>query len=295
MRLASFGLVSLIALCSSSSFAQAQESQPDSATERKWLVEALDFVREKKFVFAVAKLAPLVKSSSLPAPVAKVIPGLIDDLRRLDAVARLAADWSDRQVPAVSVELLPARVKRPYAWLELLRAVGVLLETPVPVGSEFPWNAEQAKKLLEAVASEFDADAAGKLRIELSAKLFLAGKPLDATELIKDETPNEYAREVLADLRTIVLGGGTLKNPQVARFITEKGLSELPGAATFMPATQRDKWVRPKQPPETETTLAKLEKRARKDVSPAAAIEVENLTKKVTATTDAIRISLGKP
>jgi hypothetical protein len=216
-------------------------AQSDAASERKTLDEALDFIRNKKYIFAVAKLAPLAKSNSLSGPIAKAIPGLIDDLRSLDAVAQLASAVPDNKLPSVTSDVLPATVKRPNAWLELLRAVEVLLETPVPVGTELPWSAPQADKLLEAVATEFDAESAGKLRVELSAKLFLAGKPQDASKLIENESPNEYAREVLADLRTIVVGGGTLANPQLARFVPEKGLGELPGAAALVPAACRNR------------------------------------------------------
>jgi hypothetical protein len=273
----------------------ARSEPPDAAAERKLLDDALGHIRDQEYVFAVARLAPLAKSNSLPAPVAKVIPGLIADLRSLDAVTQLATAPPDAEPPAVTADLLPAAVQRPYARLELSRAVGALLETPHPAGTEFPWAAERASKLLDAVAAEFDADAAGRLRVELSAKLFLAGKPQDATKLIENETPNEYAREVLADLRTIVLGGGTLANPQVARFVPEKGLKELPGAAALVPATLRDQWQHPKPPADSETAFARLEKRVRKDVTAAAATEAEKLTKKVAATADGIRAGLAKP
>jgi hypothetical protein len=198
-------------------------------------------------------------------------------------------------LPVVTSDLLPAAVKRPYTWLELLHAVGVLLESPLPPGTVLPWTVEQADKLLESVATEFDVDAAGRLRVELSAKLFLIGKPHDATKLIENETPNEYAREVLADLRTIILGGGTLVNPQVARFVPENGLSELPGAAALVPPSLRARWQRPKPPVENETTLTKLGKRARKTTTTAAEPEVEKLAKKVSVAADAIRAELARP
>jgi hypothetical protein len=284
----------LLALATASAPAQPPAGL-DAASERKLLDEALGHIRDKKYVFAVARLAPLAKSSTLPAPVAKAIPGLIADLRTLDAVAQLAAAPPNGKPPAVTADLLPAAVKRPYAWLELLRAVDVLLETPLPLGTELPWTVRQAETLLVAVAADIDAESAGKLRVELSAKFFLAGRPQDATKLIEKETPNEYAREVLADLRTIVLGGGLLANPQVARFVPEKGLKELPGAAALVPVALRDKWQRPKPPVETETTLAKLEKRIRKDVVTSAVAEVEKLSKKVTATADGIGAELAKP
>ena len=281
--------------CAILATASAACAQSDAATERKSLDDALGFIREKKYIFAVAKLAPLAKSNSLPGPVARAIPGLIDDLRSLDAMTQLANASPDGKFPVVSADLPLATVKKTNAWLELLRVVGVLLETPLPLGTKLPWTATQADKLLDAIATEFDADAAGKLRVELSAKLFLAGKPQDASKLIERETPNEYSREVLADLRTIVVGGGTLVNPQIARFVPEKGLSELPGAAAFVPAALRSKWERPKPPAETETTLTKLEKRTRKDVIAAAMPEAEKLTKKVAATANSLREQLPKP
>jgi hypothetical protein len=293
-RLMTF-LILPFAIAIASAQAPSPAAPADAAAERKLLDDALGYIRDKKYVFAVARLAPLVKSQTLPAPVVKAIPALIADLRGLDAVTQLAAAAPDRPFPAVAIDLLPPPVKRPYAWLELLRAVGVLLDTPLPPGTALPWTAEQANALLESIAADFDPDAAGKLRVELSAKLFLVGKPLDATKLIEDETPNEYAREVLADLRTIVLGSGTLANPQVARFVPVKGLSELPGAAALVPPTLRDKWQRPKPPVATETTLAKLEQRARKETTTAAGPEVEKLMKRVSAATAAIRTELAGP
>jgi hypothetical protein len=266
----------------------------EAAAERVLLGEALDLIRDKKHVFAVARLAPLTKSRFLPTPVAENIPGLIDNLRSLDAATKLAATPAGK-LPAVAAESLSAAVRKPLAWVELLQAVETLLETPFRTGTELPWTAAHANKLLDVVAQEFGGDAAGKLRAELSAKLMLVGKSKDATELLGDETPGEHARQVLADLRTIIVGGGALVNPQVARFVPEIGIQELPGVAPLVPTHLRAKWQRPKPPTETETTLAKLEKQARKELTDAAEREKAQLTAKVTKATEAIRTELSKP
>ena len=146
----------------------------EAAAERLLLNEALGLVRDKNYAFAVARLAPLTTSRFLPAAVAQSIPGLIEDLRRLDAVTRLVAieKMPVGKFPAVSADSLPTAIKRPLLWIELLRAVDDLLETRLPDGTKLPWTAAQANKLLGAVADEFGAEAAGKLRTELSAKLF---------------------------------------------------------------------------------------------------------------------------
>ena len=275
---------------------QGQPPAPaDAAAERKLLDGALEHIRDRKYLFAVAKLAPLARSRSLPAPVMKALPDLIANLRSLDAVARLAAAEPGKPFPEVSGKLLPAPVQRPYAWLELLGAVSVMLETPLPPGTRLPWSVEQASRLLEEIAADFDAGSARKLRYELSAKLFLIGRPRDATALIENETPNEYAREVLADLRTIILGGGTLVNPQVARFIPENGLTEMPGVLALVPVSLRDSWQRPAPPVETQTTLAKLEVRSRHEAVVTAKRELPKLTKQVADTVGAIRKEVGKP
>lgn len=289
-----FFVILLLVLATAAGSAQTP-APPGAAAERKFLDEALSHIHDKKYVFAVARLVPLAKSRTLPAPVVKAIPGLIGDLRSLEAVRQLAAPAANGKSPAVAFELLPANVKRPHAWLELLQAVEALIETPLPPGAMLPWSVEKANTLLNSVTTEFGAETASRLRVELSARLFLIGRPADASKLIEDETPNEYAREILADLRTIVLGGGILANPQVARFVPEKGLNEMPGITALIPPTLRDKWQRPKPPADTETTLAKLQKRAAAEIVAAAKPEAEKLARKVDATVAAIRAELAKP
>jgi len=264
----------------------------DLAAERKQLDEALAHIRARKYVFAVARLAPLKSSQTLPAPVVKAIPGLVDDLRRLDALTQLSA--AGEKLPVIAVDSLPDSVKRPLAWLELLRAVKVLLESQVAGGADFPWSAEKANKLLTSIGMEFGDETASRLRTELSAKLFLVSKPVDASKLLEDETPNEYAREVLADLRTIVAGGGMLVNPQIARFIPENGLKELPGAASLIPVSLRERWQRPKPPGAPETTLGKLDQRVVSDLSAATKDEMLKAQKSVTAAVEAIRAQMAK-
>jgi hypothetical protein len=271
------------------------DEPPDSATERKQLEEALAYVRDRKYVFAVARLAPFAKNTALPAPIAKAIPGLINDLRVLDAVTQLAEATPNEKVPALGSELLPDSVKRPLLWLELLRGVGDLLEMRLPASADLPWGMEQAEKLLAAVAADFDAESASRLRVELSAKLFLLGRPGDATKLLEREGPGEHARRVLDDLRTIVIGSGTLTNPQVARFVPENGLAEMPGARALMPAALRGNWQRPEPPAETETTLATLAKRTIADTIQLAKKERARLSQKVDESAAAIRMELAKP
>jgi uncharacterized protein YecE (DUF72 family) len=76
--------------------------------------------------------------------------------------------------------------------------------------------------------------------------------------------------------------------------VPEKGLTEMPGAAALVPAAMRSKWERPRPPAETDTTLARLEKRTRKDLIAAARPEMEKLAKKVAATAESIRDQLPK-
>lgn len=289
-------LCALILIFLAAPAGSAQAPAPsDAVAERKLLGEALGHIREKKYAFAVARLAPLAKSRNLPAPVVKAIPGLISNLRTLEAIRQLAAPAPSGKSAAVAFEVLPASVKRLHAWLELLHALEALIETPLPPGTMLPWSVEQADKLLGSVAAEFGDDMASRLRVELSARLFLIGRPNDATKLIENETPNEYAREVLADLRTIVLGGGALLNPQVARFVPAKGLNEMSGVAALVPPTLRDKWQRPRPPAVTETTLMSLQKRAAAAVDAAAKPEADKLVKKVDGVVEEIRKELAKP
>jgi hypothetical protein len=271
------------------SFISSPAQPPDVTEEQKYLEEALTHIIDKKYLFAVARLASLQKSKTLPKPVAKILPGLINDLRALDAVTRLAESPTKGDFPDINTVLLPAVVMRQFAWLSLLRAVSNVLETKIPAGAHLPWGVEAGAKLLATIAADFDADSVSRLRVELSARLFLLGRPQDATKLLEGETPNEYARQVLEDLRLIVVGSGTLTSPQVARFMPEKGLVEIPGARALVPVAHRSNWQPPKSPAETETTLVKLEKRTRVEVARTAAAEIERVAKKVNEAVEAIR------
>lgn len=268
----------------------------EAAAERLLLNEALGLIRDKKYAFAVARLTPLTASRFLPDEVARAIPKLIEELRRLDAVTQLAATpiKASEKLPGVSVELLPKSIQRPLLWSELLQAIEILMETSPENRAKLPWTLPLANKLLNAAAEEFGPDAAGKLRVELSAKLFLAGRSKDANELLEGETPNDHAREVLADLRTIILGGGTLVNPQVARFVPARGLKEMPGVAPLVPTDLLEKWQPPKPSAETETTLDKLAARVRKELIAESRTEADRLSKHVTAAAERICAELAK-
>lgn len=269
--------------------------QDDTATDRKQLNEALAHIGDKKYVFAVARLAPLAKSTTLPSSVVKAIPGLTGDLRALVAVEGIAEASPNGRLPVLGTELLPASVKRSLAWLDLLRAMDDLLETRLPAGTQLPWGLEQAEKLLAAVAADFDEESASRLRVELSAKLFLLGRPGDATKLLEREGPGEYARQVLDDLCTIIIGGDTLSNPQVARFVPENGLAEMPGARALVPAPLRGDWRRPEPPTDTETTLVKLGKRIIAEAIQQSKKERDRLVQQVDESVAAIRRELAKP
>ena len=271
------------------------DEPPDVEAERKELEEAVRLVRDKKYLFAVARFAPLVKSTTLPASVTRTLPGLIGDLRVLDAVTQLAEVKPNEKLPALGAELLPDSMKGLVAWIELLRAIGELLETRLPAGTHLPWGMEQIDKLLAAVAADYDPESTSRLRVELSAKLFLLGRPGDATKLLEREGPGEYARQVLDDLRTIVIGGGRLSNPQVARFVPENGLTEMPGARALVPAALRGNWQRPLPPAESETTIAALAKRTIAGAIQQAKKERDRLSQKVEESVAAIRMELAKP
>jgi hypothetical protein len=197
-------------------------------------------------------------------------------------------------VPVVELNTLPANVRRPYQWLDLLRTMRARVEAPLAEGTKSPWNAGQAVRLLDAIAGEFPADAVRNLRVEISARLFLDGLPKEASELLKNESPNDHAREVLADLRAIVLGEGQLRNPQVSRFIPNSGLQGMPGALALVPDSLRDQWKRPRPPAETETTLGKLEAGVKKELVETAEQERSRLVKKVAAAREAIGKEIGR-
>ena len=165
-------------------------------------------------------------------------------------------DWPESpangKLPAVSAEHLPASMKRPLAWLELLRAVSERIETRVPAGTELPWGVPQAEKLLAAIAADFDGE------IAVAATSGVLGPALPARPTPGGhESSREGRRRASTHGRcsttcgVIVVGGGTLTNPQVARFVPENGLIEMPGVQALVPAALRVKWQRPKPPAET--------------------------------------------
>ncbi len=163
---------------------------------------------------------------------------------------------------------------------------------PKPTGD---WALTEIERRLGLISKYFGLVAAAEVRVELSAEAFLMGKTSDAADLLDGETENESARRVLGDLRTFITGdGGTLATPQLARFISAKGLADLPGIAALIPADQREQWKAPKPPADTETTLAKLEKDARKGVAAVLNSEMDRLFKRVRATAETIRGELAK-
>lgn len=260
----------------------------DDPTDTKKLEDALDLIAARKYQLAIARLQQLGEDKKLSGAILKALPGLIADLRDLESLLRFTAADPERKRPSLPIEQFPALLKRQKSWLELLRAVATLLESPQS------WTEPQANKLLGAVATDFGEKASSDLRLELSARLFLAGRPKEATALIRGESPGENARQVLSDLRTLIIGGGTLKNQQVARLVPEAGLNEMPGVLVLIPTSRRADWQRPTPPTEGATTLAKLEIRCREEAGVAAVKEASALTAKITKAAEQLRKELGK-
>jgi hypothetical protein len=265
----------------------------EAAAEWLLLDGALDLLGKNKFASAVTQLSPLSDSRFLPAPIAQVIPALLVDLRQLAAVSELNPDGPFP--PSDAVNNLPLSVKLASARVESIQRIAQLLSDTNPPGPTEWWKLDELNKRLDGVAKRINPEAASKLRVELAATAFLLGKPADTIALLDGEVDTEHARQVLGDLRAFVVGdGSTLKTPELARFITEKGLADLPGIVPLVPKELREKWKAPKPPSEKETTLTKLAKDARKDATNTVLAEFARLAEKVTSTTDAIRAEKAK-
>jgi hypothetical protein len=144
---------------------------------------------------------------------------------------------------------------------------------------------------LEKIASSLGPDIAGKLRVELSAACFLAGKTTEALVLLENDVHPEHGRQVLADLQKVVLGGGTIETAQLAKLVPAEQVPAV--VAPLLPPQQRKDWKAPKVEA-GPTTLAMLEKRARKELTTIAAEETLRLTEKVNKSAAAMRAELAK-
>lgn len=256
----------------------------EAAAEQLALARAFSLVEDKQYAAAAGALVPLLDSRHLPAAVARAVPGLRTNLFQL--VAALDLNPAGELPSLIAVDNTPYAVKLAVTRVEAARTVANLLAAELPQRPSMWWTPGNVTSFFGPLEKHFGPDVAAKVRAELSATAFLAGETEKAIEMLDGEVHPEHARQVLADLRAITLGGGTLENPQVAKSVVA---GTLPAPLEpLVPGNLRAKWKAPTLPAEP-TTLAKLEASARKDVAAAIADEVERLTAKVDEAVAVIR------
>jgi hypothetical protein len=274
-------------------FVELEMEAAEAAAEWMLLDSALELLKTNKYASAVTQLSLLSDSRFLPAPIAQAIPALLADLRHLAALSELNPDGPFP--PSSTPNHFPQSVKSATARLENIQRIGWALSDAIPPQPTVWWKLDELNGRLDRVAKDVSPEAASKLRVELTADAFLLGRPADTIALLEGEVDTEYARQVLGDIRAFIAGdGSTLKTPELARFVTSKGLAELPGILPLVPKELRDQWKAPRPPDEKETTLSKLEKEARKNVTNTILAEFARLAEKTTTTTDLILAEKAK-
>jgi hypothetical protein len=261
-----------------------QPGQPklDAAAERQAATQALKLIEEKQFAKDASELEPIVESRHLPVAIAKAIPELRANLLRLVQIGLVTPEG---ELPPADSPNLPRTVNAAIGRVQMLRRV-----EPMFAASDKSKVAEMNQQL-EKIASSLGPDIAGKLRVELSAACFLAGKTTEALVLLENDVHPEHGRQVLADLQKVVLGGGTIETAQLAKLVPAEQVPAV--VAPLLPPQQRKDWKSPKVEA-GPTTLAMLEKRARKELTTIAAEETLRLTEKVNKSAAAMRAELAK-
>lgn len=257
------------------------QQDPDAA-ERQALTKALKLIEEKQFAMAAAELEPIAASQRLPKPIASALPELRKNLLQLVQVNTVTPDG---ELPPYGNPNMPLKVNNAHGRLLALGRVEALFT------SSEKFTLMEMNHRLEHIDRSFGPDAAGKLRVELSAARFLAGQHSEAMSLLEGEVQQDHGRQVLADLRSMVVGGGTIETAQLANSVpTDKVPAVL---ASLVPAAKREQWKAFKFA-EGPTVLARLQKQGRKEMNVIAAEETQRLTTKVNATAATLRTELGK-
>jgi hypothetical protein len=273
----------------------------ESAAERVLLAEALRLVRDGRFAEATAKLDALGSPRYLPAAVVQALPELRAELKRAVPFLQVQvglkkqdAGFAEVWRPVVNVShdrLAPAIVRAGGAW-STLELASAMLAGDMSVGRPVTRTVENIEQMLKDVKKTAGAELAGKLRVELSAKLFLDGRAGDAAKLLEGDVDPFHAAAVLADLRAVVLGRGEITTAQVAALVPADGASPPPQAAAVLPPDQLGKWKPPaRKPGESIIDLAIAD--ARTKLKAAVDAEVADATGRVNAAADRVRAALA--
>lgn len=187
------------------------------------------------------------------------------------------------------------------AWANLVE-VGRMMDggQPEVVSREFvPHTVEAMDAALRSVGRAVGAGVAGRLRVELAARMILTGRPKDATALLDGAVDPAHAAAVITDLRAIALGRGEVVTPQVAKFGPPwAGVEGLPPgrpaeiAAAVLPPDRLAEW-RPPTRKIGETTVGAAITDARAKLKAAVEVTANASIAKVNAVADRIRAALA--
>ncbi len=271
----------------------------ESAAERLLLAEVLRLIRDSQFIDANAKLSLLDSPRYLPAAVVHALPELRAEVTRIVPFVKMQIALKDENVSFVDAwrpitTLAPAKIPPAVAagnrW-SALEVARLMLVIPPP-GTTDPYTVDDIESLLKIVKTSISAELAGKLRVELSASLYLRGRTEDATKLLEGEVDPVHAAAVLADLTAVVLGRGELTVPQIAKLVPAEQTSPPPQAVAILPPDQLAKWKPPARKP-GETTIDAAIADIRKQLKSAVETEVSASATKVNTAADRIRSALA--
>jgi hypothetical protein len=274
----------------------------EAAAERAILAEVFKLIAARQFAEADAKLDSLGAPRYLPVAALQVLPTLRADLNRTAVFSRAQEELKVQPTRFAKVWAPFANVPRNQIPLELRASADawrVLSVVNYLLGYRFggdPVESTSPEVALKQVADSVSPALAAKLRVELAAWLYFNNKPDDAVKLLEGEVDGFHAADVLADLRTFVLGSGEpLKTVDHSRWAAATGAGDkIPPrhAAAILPPERLANWRLPQGKPATSTVDFAID-REKKQFKTIVDAEASTSTAKVNMAADRIRETLA--
>jgi len=281
----------------------------ESGAERLALAEALRLIRNGQFIEANEKLEALGSPRYLPAAVVQALPELRAELKQVipfHQIQQIFAKKAPGDGPTANYMFVllkdvpensaPAAYRALDVWSRI-DFVRVLFEEQKSSDGGVRYSVKHMNEMLENAQAKIGPEITRKLRVELSACLFLCGRNEDAAKLLEGEIDPVHAAAVLADVRAVVLGRGELTVPQIAKFVPAEQPTPPPQAVSVLPPDQLAKWKPPARKP-GETTVDAALADAKRHFKTANDAEMDARIPKVHAAADRIRAALvaeGQP
>jgi hypothetical protein len=255
----------------------------EAAAEKQILLSVIESVKAKRYQQAWADIKPILQPRYLSLPLSRAVRDL--------GVILMQLDWLGNFIPDDPVELpgQTTTIKRMSSAIAAIRAVrGVEAELMPTAGRD----TREIDARLTSLGKAFGTADSAKVRVEVSVVLFLTGRGAAAAELLNGEIPAEQTREILNDLRSVVMGTGAVENAAVANNLPAGRLPRV--IEPLIPAKDIENWKAPALPKAGETTLERLGKRARREAAMISAEEQARLAARAVSIVADIEAELTK-